>query len=241
MQVSELWRYPVKSMQGERLESATIDELGIQGDRGWALFDTETNLALTARRQPELLFGAAALVDGRPAITLPDGTVGADDAALSAWLGREVQLRPANSGVSGTFETQADENETGDWFQWSGPEGSFHDSGKARVSLVTADHFRDWDQRRFRINVILAGSGDVELVGSQVQVGSVALDVLTRVDRCVMTTRPQPSHGGQPALERDLDVLRTISREDENALGIGCVVITGGTISVGDAVERSGA
>ena len=35
--VVELWRYPVKSMGGERLEVADIDEWGITGDRQWAV------------------------------------------------------------------------------------------------------------------------------------------------------------------------------------------------------------
>ena len=49
--VLELWRYPVKSMQGERLTETSIGVTGVIGDRGWALVDNETGLALTARRQ----------------------------------------------------------------------------------------------------------------------------------------------------------------------------------------------
>ena len=33
MQVEQIWRYPVKSMAGERLEHARIGALGIEGDR----------------------------------------------------------------------------------------------------------------------------------------------------------------------------------------------------------------
>ena len=60
MRVVSVWRYPVKSMQGEELESADVGELGIAGDRQWALVDTTTGLALTARRVPELLYAQAA-------------------------------------------------------------------------------------------------------------------------------------------------------------------------------------
>ena len=42
---------------------SVLDENGIQGDRGWALFDVASDLALTARRQPELLYAAAAIGD----------------------------------------------------------------------------------------------------------------------------------------------------------------------------------
>ena len=42
MRVVSVWRYPVKSMQGEPLDTASIDDLGIVGDRQWALVDTST-------------------------------------------------------------------------------------------------------------------------------------------------------------------------------------------------------
>ena len=236
MQVNELWRFPVKSMQGERLESANVDEFGIEGDRGWALFDAETDLALTARREPELLYAAAAVVDSELVITLPDGTVGADDAAISAWLGREVQVRRSDEAVAGTYETQADESETGEWFQWTGPTGSFHDSTRARVSLVSTEALRQWDKRRFRINVILDGSGDVELVGNQITLGTATVDVTKQIDRCIMTTRPQPANGDLAPLEKDLDVLRTINRENETFLGVGGLVVSSGVVAVGDQI-----
>ena len=63
MRVLELWRYPVKSLQGERLEVATVTTAGIEGDRRFALFDIDTGFGLTARRVPELLFAAARLRD----------------------------------------------------------------------------------------------------------------------------------------------------------------------------------
>ena len=111
----------------------TIDDLGIDGDRQWALVDLGTGLALTARRVPELLFAQARLVGETDVeIELPDGTVTTDDAALSAWLGRDVELRRAGGGVTGRYEIAADfEDEAGSpWFQWDGPDGTFHDSGK---------------------------------------------------------------------------------------------------------------
>src|SRR5687768_5712690 len=98
MRVVEFWRYPVKSLQGERLEVAEFGPEGIAGDRQWALFDVGTGFGLTARRVPELLFAAARLrADGDVEVVLPDGTVTVDDSAISAWLGRPVTLRAAGS------------------------------------------------------------------------------------------------------------------------------------------------
>ena len=58
MRVLELWRYPVKSLQGEQLRGGEIGPEGIAGDRQWALFDVDTGFGLTARRVPDLLFAA---------------------------------------------------------------------------------------------------------------------------------------------------------------------------------------
>jgi uncharacterized protein YcbX len=237
MRVVSLWRYPVKSMQGEELASATIGELGIQGDRQWALVDLGTGLALTARRVPELLFAAARLVGTDVEITLPDGTVAADDAALSAWLGRDIELRHAGDGVTGRYEIAADfEDEAGSpWFEWDGPEGTFHDSGKTRVSIIGTGTLGSWDRRRFRGNVLVETDRvDVEqgLVGHRIEVGGVVADVVKPIDRCVMTTRPQP--GG---IERDLDVLRTINAERATHLGVGTLIVQGGDVAVGDELR----
>ncbi len=76
--VTQLWRYPVKSLQGERLEAATIGPRGIVGDRLWATVDRETGLTLTGRRAPEPLFASAATVDDGVRVTLPEGTVPAE-------------------------------------------------------------------------------------------------------------------------------------------------------------------
>jgi MOSC domain-containing protein len=238
MRVVSLWRYPVKSMQGEELETAEIGTLGIVGDRQWALVDLGTGLALTARRVPELLFASARLVgDDAVAITLPDGTITTEDAALSAWLGRDIELRHAGGGVTGRYEIALDfEDEGGsDWFQWDGPDGTFHDSGKTRVSVLGTGSIGAWDRRRFRGNVLVATDAvgaENELVGHRVEVGSVVLDVTKPIDRCVMTTRPQP--GG---IERDLDVLRTINAERQTWLGVGTLVVHGGSVAVGDELR----
>jgi uncharacterized protein YcbX len=238
MRVVSAWRYPVKSMQGEQLAAASIDDLGIVGDRQWALVDTSTGLALTARRVPELLFGQARWQDAdHVEIELPDGTVTTDDGALSDWLERPVTLTRASGDRTGRYEIAADfEDEAGsEWFQWDGPHGTFHDSGRARVSVLATGSIGDWDRRRFRGNLLVDADGvgaENELVGHQVAIGSVTLDVIKPIDRCVMTTRPQP--GG---IERDLDVLRTINRDRQSWLGVGALVLQAGTLAVGDEVR----
>jgi uncharacterized protein YcbX len=105
--VSQLWRFPVKSMQGESVDSFSIDRRGVIGDRAWALVDPSDGKVVSAknpRKWKQTLELSASFVDepgeGAPVvITLPDGTsvrsdVAGDDASgvLSTFLGREVRL-----------------------------------------------------------------------------------------------------------------------------------------------------
>jgi uncharacterized protein YcbX len=234
MRVAELWRYPVKSLQGERLDSAELTAEGIEGDRRYAIFDLETGYGLTARRAPDLLFAYAGLTrDGELEITLPDGSVAADDDALSRWVGRPVALRSAGADGERHYESPVDfEHEReGDWKHYEGPEGAFHDAPEVRVSLVSEASLGGWDRRRFRSNVVLDGSGEEELVGQSVELGGAVLDVTLRIVRCVLTTRAQPD-----GVERDLDVLRTIARERDACLAVGATVARPGPVRLEDAV-----
>lgn len=237
MQVVELWRYPVKSLQGERLDSVAVTGDGLEGDRRFAIYDLQSGFGLTARRVPDLLFASARLrADGTAEITVPDGFVAAADDELSEWLGRPVTLRSATTEAVRRYENVVDfEHErTSAWAPFDGAEGAFHDNHAARVSLVSTATVGSWDQRRFRANVLLAGEGEDSLVGSRIRLGQATLDVAMRIERCVMTTRAQA--GG---IERDLSVLRTIARERDACLAIGALVVKPGTVHVGDAVAVS--
>lgn len=104
--VKEVWRYPVKSMAGEKLTECSIRSLGIPGDRGWALRD-ETAKEITNGKRIPLLMQCAARYQEEPTneriphvdITLPDGTqISSDnlqvDARLSELLGKQITLWP---------------------------------------------------------------------------------------------------------------------------------------------------
>jgi len=104
--VTEIWRYPVKSMAGEQLETTSLGEWGLPGDRGWAVRDEERGGIRGAKKIPELMRCAARYVDEPreshipPAeMCLPDGSLLRTDAAhanerLSSALGRSVTLWP---------------------------------------------------------------------------------------------------------------------------------------------------
>ena len=238
VRVQEIWRFPVKSMQGERVEAVEVGPQGVRGDRAFALFDTQTGFGLTGRRVPQLLFAAAAYRDdGGVTVTLPDGTTVEDDLALSDWLGRPVTLRAAAEPGDRVFEDPADFERDAGWEPFNGSAGAFHDSGLAKVSLLSLATIAGWPRRRFRANVILDGSGEDALVGVRVRLGDAELDVRQRIERCVMVTRPQPE-GIDGSIEKDLDVLRTIHRERDSCLAIGATVATPGAFVVGDELTR---
>lgn len=105
--VAEIHRYPVKSMQGERLESVPVGRDGLRGDRAWAVRDEERAGIEGARKLPSLLGCRArftqAVPEGAPApvpeIELPDGTrLRADQPSaarrLSELTGRSLTLWP---------------------------------------------------------------------------------------------------------------------------------------------------
>ncbi|MCV2491221.1 MOSC N-terminal beta barrel domain-containing protein [Geodermatophilus sp. YIM 151500] len=230
--VVELWRYPVKSLQGERLDAARLGAEGVQGDRQWALFDLDTGFGLTARRVPDLLFAAARTrPDGGVEVVLPDGTVAADDAALSAWTGRRVALRSvADAPGARRYENLDDAtDEAGPWHPFDGAAGAFHDDPGTRVSLVSTGTTGGWHPRRFRSNVLLDGVGEDVLVGRRIGLGDAVLAVVTHIPRCVMVTRPQPG-----AVGRDTSVLKTIHRERGGTLAVGALVERPGTVRRGD-------
>ncbi len=105
--VSQLWRYPIKSMGGEQIDSAAIDQYGVAGDRGWAVREVDADETRSARQIPKLLQFAAAYADApsvdrrSPTVTIttPDDqqvSSAADDRdqRLSDILGRAVTLTP---------------------------------------------------------------------------------------------------------------------------------------------------
>ncbi|MGD9702600.1 MAG: MOSC domain-containing protein [Acidimicrobiia bacterium] len=102
MQLSEIWRYPVKSMAGESVATAELRSLGLDGDRGWATRDEVRGGIRGAKKIGELMLCSAryvAGIDGPVQITLPDATTTRSDdpdvnARLSAALDHQVTLWP---------------------------------------------------------------------------------------------------------------------------------------------------
>lgn len=242
MEVVGLWRYPVKSLQGEALLVAEVEDDGIVGDRRWGIHDERTGRILTARRRPELLAASASYDDGMPVITLPDGGVAVGpgertDRMLSEWLGSPVSLVPSNAPGRAEFFADATDD-TSEAIEWTMPDGRYVDA--APVLVLTTASLRTgaglhadglWDPRRFRPNILLdvEGEGWIEdaWVEHPVEIGGAVVRPIQPCTRCTMVTR------AQPGLDADKDIFRTLARHHQGTLGVWSVVVTTGAVSTG--------
>lgn len=185
-----LWRYPVKSMQGEEIDGAAITERGIVGDRAYAILDRTTGHVASAKhpRKWSRLFACRAAFAEPPRagarlppiwITLPDGDVVHSDQtnvdqALSQALGREVTLiRDAPAALTREADrTPADapagaESIRTEPMALAAPAGTFFDYAPLHALTTAAlDRLRAlypagrWETRRFRPNLVIAPAGD---------------------------------------------------------------------------------
>ncbi|MDE0603604.1 MAG: MOSC domain-containing protein [bacterium] len=113
--IAELWRYPIKSMGGERVESLELRVSAIVGDRRWAVRNTETGKIASAKRpRPygQLLdWSANTHADGSVNVTGPAGrefTAGSSelDAVLTEALGEPVQVVEVEEGREETYGSE---------------------------------------------------------------------------------------------------------------------------------------
>jgi uncharacterized protein len=254
--VASLWRYPVKSMQGEELNAADVTPGGLFGDRQFAVVDPATGKVAGAknpRKWPGFFYCRAAYTEppraGWPLpavrITLPDGTsatTGDTDLPklLSGALGREVTLSASLPAATAEEYVLDDDDVT----SFDLPAGTFFDSAVLHlVTTATLDRLRllypegRFEPRRFRPNLIIATGPDergfVEngWLGREIAIGEqVRIRATMPTGRCVMTTLPQGD------LPKDSGILRTAAQHNNAVVGVYAEVISGGLVRRGDTV-----
>ena len=211
MEISQLWRYPVKSMGGERLDEAELRPDGIRGDRLVQLI--ANGRIVTSRIRPQLLAFKARLgeydtplVDGRPW----------DDPAVLAAVREATHLASA--------ELQFDD---------------FVERFDVLPLTVLTDGGIEafgYDHRRLRPNIVISGVeglAEKTWAGKMLKVGGGAayIGVAQSRARCVMTTFDPDTQ------EQDRGVLQHIVDDLDARIALDCSVVRGGTIRVGDDVE----
>ena len=250
MKVAEVWRYPVKSMLGEELDQAEVELGGIQGDRQCAVVDAESGVSLSAKRYAELLSCRAWTNNSEIMISLPDGSecpVGSTEAAngLSALLGRKVITRSADSTqkIQHEFPSAITEGE-GEPFLWEpGTEAFFDRAPLHLVTTATLNELRRvqpdsvFDRARFRPNFVIdtdeTGFVENDWVNRDLILGSLKCEVIDHKPRCVMVTRRQGD------LPKDMEVIRTILKNNDGNAGVELRALESGTIRSGDEVVIS--
>jgi uncharacterized protein YcbX len=209
MHVAELWRFPVKSMAGQRLDAAEVREDGITGDR-LVHVQSARGSVVTSRTRPLLLGhhatlgpGGEPLVDGRP--------------WSSPHVARDVE---AAAGPGARL------------VRYEGVER--FDVLPLLVATDGAIAAFGFDGRRLRPNIVLGGVPGLAERGWEgkfLRSGDVIIGIQDLRQRCIMTTFDPDT------LAQDVGVLRRIQREFGGTLALNCHVVRGGTLRVGDPVE----
>lgn len=239
--VTALWRYPVKSMQGERIDRSEVTAAGLPGDRRWALVDPETGKVASAKRPRlwgRLLECHAALADDGVLVTLPDGTSvdGRDrsaDEALSALLDRPVQLtekvpesmvfeerwEKEKEGHYGTVVEVDDGEEVLDVRGAFAARGTFFDFSALHVvatSSLTAVASElgapSVDVARFRPNLLVDVPADAGFVENGWVGRTLRVGESMRLQGVMATMRCVMTTLAQPGLPADREVLRATNR-----------------------------
>ena len=208
MHVAEVWRYPVKSMAGERLDVADVGAGGISGDRVVHVENARGRL-ITARSHPALLgFHARLGADGEPLI---DGRAGQPRRWPPAF-GLRSATAPTWCAMTGSSASTCSRC----WWRRTerSPRSGWIADGCGRTSSSpgwTGLAEREWPGRRLRI-------------------GSAVIRAAKLRRRCVMTTYDPDT------LDQDLRVLERIADEFDGRMALDCEVLEGGRVAVGDPV-----
>jgi uncharacterized protein YcbX len=208
MHLSEIWRYPVKSMAGERLDRAVLGPLGLHGDRVVQVYDGRGRL-VTARTYPRLLGLHATLgSDGEP---LVDGL---------PWRSPDVQARVEQIvGTGARLVRNEDEARFDILPLLVATDGAIAAFGR--------------DARRLRPNLIIGGVDGLDERGWEgrvLKIGAARIALADLRGRCVMTTFDPDT------LAQDARVLKDIVSRFDGRLALNADVIQGGELRVQAAV-----
>ncbi|MEP6491332.1 MAG: MOSC N-terminal beta barrel domain-containing protein [bacterium] len=207
LSIQALWRYPVKTLAGESLESAMLTRTGIPSDRIVHVRGPEG--VRTSRRHYRLLGLHGTLGENR--LPLVDGW---------AWNSDEALER-----VRGAAGDDA----------WLEPYEGLERFDVLPLLVATDGAVAAFgrDVRRLRPNILIGGvegMDEVRWPGGELHIGDAVVRLDSLRTRCPMTTVDPDT------LERDRDVLRDIGARFGGRLALNAEVLHPGVIRVGDAV-----
>jgi uncharacterized protein YcbX len=262
--VVSIWRYPVKSMLGEELNSSVVAERGLVGDRAYALFDEETGKVASAKnpRKWERLFDFRSMFVDPPLapvnippvrITLPNGTQtfsGEDkdtDQTLSKALGRDVRLirssleKPSYEEYWPDIDGLAQRDKV---TEEAMPPQTFFDIAVIHLlTTSTINRLRElypegrFEIRRFRPNIVVESASEEKDFIENLWIGkklTIGEDIVLKINR--PCTRCVMITLPQGDLPKDLGILHTVARYNQVNVGVYASVLQGGTVHLGDLV-----
>jgi len=260
--VASLFRYPVKSMMGEELNSTYVTGRGLYGDRAFALVDGATGKIASAknpRKWPSLFAFRAVYATpvqpdrqlGAVRITFPDGTSATSeqpeiDAALSGVLGTAVTLRsvpPALPELEEYWPDMDGLNHRDAVTNEAMPASTFFDCAQVHIlttaTLAALQRLHPEGRievRRFRPNVVVTMPGRSDFADDEWVGKTLAIGSSVRVRVTGPCPRCVMTTLAQGDLPHDNGILRTAARHNGGHVGVYAEVITGGAVHIGDAV-----
>ena len=264
LRLSALYRFPLKSGKGESLPLATLDKLGLVGDRRWMLVDEASGRFLTQRADPKMsqlsalwnVAGGLTLnAEGFEAleVTVPDAdtdlrgvtiwrdTLRVPDAgdAAADWLSRFVEkpVRLVHVPLQRARTTESGYGRDDD-------QVAFADGypllliGQASLDDISHKIGRPMDMLRFRPNLVISGSEPyAEDQWRRIRIGALEFRLVKGCSRCIMTTL-DPQTGERSSDREPLATLKTYrEREGEVYFGQNLLHSGPGELQLGMAVE----
>jgi uncharacterized protein YcbX len=221
MKVAQLWRYPVKSMAGEPLDSVRFEAGGMPFDRRFAILDSNPARAgklLTGRLQHRLLAFQSAVLDGSVMVRTPSGAqYDVNDRAWHEHLEREIGQAVALQASDDAIHDDADVLVV----------------NAASVRTLSEEYGARVSPLRFRPNVILDGPDarpydELRWPGTSFAIGDAVLEASSACLRCVITTIDPET------LVSDPSFLRLVVEKHDARFGVYCKVVRAGEVRVGD-------
>jgi len=262
--IVSIWRYPVKSMQGEELNAAAMTDRGLLGDRAFALVDAADGKVASAknpRKWPNLFEFRARYRDlphaGKPLpavrFTLPDGVEVDSDAPdinqiLSRTVGRPATLesRPPPAPALEEYWPDLDGLPHRDAVtDEKMPGGAFFDLAAVHVlTTATLERLRElepaarFEVRRFRPNIVIApATGGCDFLENAWLGRTIGLGKAARLEITGACPRCVMTTLAQYDLPRDPAVLRSAVQHNQGNVGIYARVTASGIIRRGDPVR----
>ena len=265
--VVSMWRYPVKSMLGEEINSSYVTERGLIGDRTYALIDQETGKVASAKNPTKwgklfdfraTFIDAPQVVENIPPvrITFPDGTqiFSSDqeyiDHTLSKVLSREVRLMRATSLDKPSYEEYwpdieglAQREKVTDEAM---PPQTFFDIAVIHIfTTSTINRLRElypegrFEVRRFRPNIVVgsASSEEKDFIENLWVGKKLKIGEDIVLKVTAPCTRCVMTTLPQGDLPKDLGILRTTAKYNHVNAGVYASVHEGGTIHRGEPVR----